>query len=77
MISVKRFDLEQRIIDCWGVVDDIRDVYTMHQDKRELTVDEMSNILTGLEHLYQVKFELLFDTFEQHLREAYEASLHK
>lgn len=66
-------ELEQRISACWGVVDDIKAVYTIHQDRRELSVDEMSNALMGIEHLYQIKFELLFDTFEKHLWAIHEA----
>jgi hypothetical protein len=63
-----RFDLEQEIMQCWNIVDDIKTIYTYHLDKRELTEDEMGNILIGLEKLYQIKFETLFDTFEECLR---------
>jgi hypothetical protein len=68
-----RFALEQKIMECWSVVEDIKAVHTIHQDRRELDVDEMSNVLMGLEHLYAIKFELLFDTFEKHLMALYEA----
>ena len=60
-----RFDLEQEIMNCWQVTDDIKAIYTYHLDKKELTEDELGNILIGLEKLYQIKFEILFDTFEQ------------
>ena len=59
-----RFDLEQEIMHCWNIVDDIKLIYTTHLDKRELTDDELANILIGLEKLYQIKFETLFETFE-------------
>ena len=64
-----RFDLEQEIMQCWNVTDDIKAIYTYHLDKQALTEDEMGNILIGLEKLYQIKFETLFDTFEQCLKQ--------
>lgn len=59
-----RFDLEEQIMDCWGVVDDIKSLYYIN-DIRELTEDERANALLGLMTVYQIKFELLFNTFEQ------------
>jgi hypothetical protein len=58
-----RFDLEQQIMDCWGVVDDIKTVYNA-DDLRELSKDEMQNLLLGLYTMYQLKFEILFKMFE-------------
>ena len=55
-----RFDLEQEIMDCWGVVEDINLVYHAHGE----TSDELANVLLGLETLYKLKFERLFSTFE-------------
>ena len=72
-MSIYSGALEQRITECWNVVEDIKAVYTVHQDMRELSVDEMSSILMGIQHLYQIKFELLFDTFEKHLKAVHEA----
>jgi hypothetical protein len=59
-----RFDLEEQIMDCWGVVDDIKSLYYIN-DIRDLTEDERANALLGLVTVYQIKFELLFNTFEQ------------
>ena len=59
-----RFDLEEQIMDCWGVVDDIKSLYYI-DDLRGLTQDERANALLGLVTVYQIKFELLFNTFEQ------------
>jgi hypothetical protein len=69
-----RIELEQRIMECWNVVEDIKAVHTAHQDLHELSVDEMANTLMGIQHLYQIKFELLFDTFEKHLKATHEES---
>jgi hypothetical protein len=61
--TTSRFDFEQQIMDCWGVVDDIKTVYNA-DDLRELSKDEMQNSLLGLYTMYQLKFEILFKMFE-------------
>jgi len=63
-----RFELEEQIMDCWRVVDDIRLVQTVHQDMGELSVDDMSIALMGIQKLSTLKFQLLFEVFEKHLR---------
>lgn len=63
-----RFDLEQDIMNCWSVVDDIKELNRCMLDRRKLTEDEVSNYLLGLETIYQVKFERLFETFEMLIR---------
>lgn len=68
-----RIELEEHIMDCWRVVDDIRVVQTVHQDTDGLSVDDMSITLMGIEKLYTLKFQLLFDTFEKHLMALHEA----
>jgi hypothetical protein len=73
MIYQYRFALEEQIMDCWRVVDDIRVVQTVHQDTEGLSVDDMSITLMGIEKLYTLKFQLLFDTFEKHLMALHEA----
>lgn len=59
-----RFDLEQDIMNCWSVVEDIKELNRCMLDRRKMTDDEVSNYLLGLETIYQVKFERLFETFE-------------
>ncbi len=63
-----RFDLEQDIMNCWSVVDDIKELNRCMLDRRKVTDDEVSNYLLGLETIYQVKFERLFETFEMLIR---------
>jgi hypothetical protein len=63
-----RFDLEQQIMNCWNVVDDIKMVQAM-TDLRPLSEDELANALLGLQTLYQMKFEVLFNTFEKLIKE--------
>jgi len=61
-----KFELEQAIMDAWHVVDDIDTVYHRGDILNE---DQMMNLLLGLKELYQLKFEKLFDTFEEYTRE--------
>ena len=58
-----RFDLEQEIMGCWNVVTDLKTVCTAVLEK-DLSQDKIANLLMGLEELYQLKFESLFETFE-------------
>ena len=60
------FRLEERIMDCWQITSDIKLVYEEHLDSDEpMSEDEMSNILIGLEYLYQRKFDRLLTEFEK------------
>jgi hypothetical protein len=58
-----RFDLEQEILHCWNVVDDVNLINEAILE-RDLTKDEIANLLTGIHSLYQLKFQTLFETFE-------------
>lgn len=71
-----QFDLEQGIFNCWNVVDDIAVVneYIMEHAGFSETkeVDKVTNMLSGLEALYQIKFEKVFSMFERHIKEVYQ-----
>lgn len=62
-----RFDLEQQIMACWNIVEDIqllnKGVLEGRPDSSAMTQDEISNYLLGLESIYSLKFEQMFDTF--------------
>jgi hypothetical protein len=58
-----RFDLEQQIFYCWHITDDIK-VLTEEMLDRGMSIDEVSNVLIGLEKLYTIKFDKLFRIFE-------------
>ena len=61
----KIFDLEQSIMQCWNVCDDIDLLYSQTMDRSTpLTQDEMANILLGMKSLYHLKFEKCFGEFE-------------
>ena len=58
-------DLEQPIMDCWNICEDLKTVYTQLCDgEREPTIDEITNALMGMQQLYQWKFEQLFHKYE-------------
>lgn len=57
------FTLEQQILSCWSVTDDIQ-VLLRQMDRRSLTEDEQINFLIGLVTIYNQKFEQMFETFE-------------
>jgi hypothetical protein len=59
-IMTSRFDLEQQILGCWNLVDELDFVCELVQDN-----DKAMNVLLGLKELYQLKFEKCFNTFEQ------------
>lgn len=56
-----RFDLEQNIMQCWNVTDDIQ---LMLDSWEKLDEDAKQNFLIGLKQMYQMKFEKCWDTFE-------------
>jgi len=58
-----RFDFEQQIMDCWKVTDDIKVAYDGIMDG-DLDPTEACDVLIGLRHLYELKFNKLWDMFE-------------
>lgn len=69
------FDLEQEILDCWSVLDDIDLAlnYFVEDPKFEHmphdVSDELMNKFMGIKELYELKFNKLWNTFEQHCKE--------
>jgi hypothetical protein len=59
-----RFDLEQHIMKCWNVTEDIDLLYKNVMEK-DMSTDDIANFLLGLETIYNHKFEELFDTFSE------------
>ena len=62
-----RFDFEQQIQKCWMITDDLEELseaimegkYVKYQDK-----DEICNAVNGLSSMYNLKFNKLWDLFE-------------
>ena len=59
-----RFDLEQQLLDCWKVTDDIELVYDKVMNDG-MSNDQLSNALLGLITMYNLKFDKCWSTFEQ------------
>jgi hypothetical protein len=62
-----RFDFEQQILKCWNVTDDLREVseYFLDHHDSNFTKDKVSNTLTGYAEMYDMKFNKLWDLFEE------------
>jgi len=60
--TVDRFDLEQQILACWGMVDDLRQFANSDADTEELL---------ALSRVYDRKFDILFDTFSTMVSEGH------
>lgn len=64
-----RFDLEQEIMECWGIVDDLKAIEEAVLSSSDFAgmeakyTDKIANLLS-MRHLYQLKFERLWNTFE-------------
>jgi hypothetical protein len=65
-----QFDLEQQILQCWNICDELKLLNELVLEK-DLSKDDISNIVMGLETLYQHKFDKCFQLFEELLKEHY------
>lgn len=63
-----RFDLEQHILKCWNITDDLDVLYKAVCDT-EMDTDKIANILLGMKQLYDFKFDILFNCFEELVNE--------
>jgi len=70
--SMKQFDLEQSIMECWNITTDIADLHEAVLEFPDWTQDKTSNVLVGLEQLYEIKFDKCFRNFEAFLKDYYE-----
>lgn len=63
--TMKVFDLEQQILNCWNVTSDLGLLLEYVIESDTFDRDNISNVVLGLEELYQLKFDRCFRTFEQ------------
>ena len=63
-----RFDLEQHLLDCWKVTDDVAMVCDHVLNEETLDRDKISNALLGLQTIYDMKFEKAWSSFENLVR---------
>lgn len=63
-----RFEMEQQLLDCWKVTDDLNAVFegVIEQDMKR---DDVANVLLGMQQLYNLKFEKLWRLFEEGIRD--------
>jgi hypothetical protein len=66
-----QFDLEQGIMSCWHVTDDLDILLEELMENEHFTKDQASNFVLGLSTIYQAKFEKLFRDFEDFLKQYY------
>ena len=64
---VNQFDVEQGIMNCWQIIDDLNMVIEMWDTTSE---EDRVSIINGIIKLYQAKFDNLFSNkFERFLKE--------
>jgi HD-like signal output (HDOD) protein len=68
----KQFDLEQGILNCWNICEDMKIVAENVLEAKTVDRDKLANILIGMADLYQLKFEKTFSDFEETIRYYYE-----
>ena len=70
-----RFDVETDIMSAWNVIEDIKFIselileYDDFIDMPSKQKDKLTNMLIGMEHLYNYRFNKLFDDFTKLLDE--------
>ena len=70
MTGKTRFDLEEGIMKCWNITDDLQLLLEQYLDgDKPMSEDEMANILIGLIELYNIKFDKTFKIFESLIRD--------
>lgn len=67
------YDIEQGIMNCWNIVEDIKLLEYMVMEK-DPSRDHIANYLLGLHTIYGEKFDQLFHTYEEVLRQQHEAA---
>jgi hypothetical protein len=64
MVPFDRFEFEQDLMKAWCIVDDLRDL-SVGVLEHDMTKDQITNVLIGLETLYQLRFERIMAQFER------------
>ena len=68
-----RFDLEDMLMKCWHVTDDIALVADMvgDMDIKAEDQDKLMNVLIGLKELYNARYNAMFVVFEDMVKHQY------
>ena len=64
----KQFDLEQGILNCWNICEDMKVIAENILEAKTVDRDKVANMLLGMADLYQLKFEKTFSDFEGTIR---------
>lgn len=65
-----RFDLEQQIVQCWKIIDDARELSgAFLEGQLSCDPDNVCNHFGALSTLYDIKFQKLWNIFEQLLKQ--------
>jgi len=67
----KQFDLEQGILNCWNICEDMKIVADYVLNTASIDRDKLANIMIGLSDMYQLKFEKTFSDFEETIKYYY------
>ena len=68
MTNANRFDLEQSIMKCWNVTDDVDLAYRAIMDE-DMSTDSVANLLVGIKTISDLRFNELFAQFENMIEE--------
>ena len=73
------FDLEEEIMRCWNVVNDVKDAANHigdHESFKGMSpehCDAIMNLLMGIQNVYDMRFEKTWKLFEKHCGEYHTA----
>lgn len=62
MKSLDRFLLEQQMLDCWKITDDLEIALKITESE---DIDNIQNALIGIKTLYNQRFGDMFNTFSE------------
>ena len=65
---MKIFDLEQEIMGAWNIVDDIQ-LLNENVMETDMSTDDIANALLGLASIYNMRFQKVFNMFEDLCKE--------
>jgi hypothetical protein len=64
---MNRFELEQQILGVWAITSELETLAEAVLEK-DISRDQIANILIGMKALYDLKFQKCFDTFESSIK---------
>ena len=65
---MKIFDLEQEIMNAWHIIDDIQ-LLNENVMETDMSTDDIANALLSLESIYNMRFQKVFNIFEDLCKE--------